>query len=106
VANCDQLAQLAGLIAVCGLFTFGLFVAVPAVRHDPAQSSLLRPTLRDIRWVAFAITIAGMLCVLIVQTGRSIDGTMLAWPGFSGAWEVVFEWDLVNYLRKLQDVAP
>jgi copper transport protein len=83
--------ELAGLIAVCGLFTFGLFVAVPAVRHYPAQSTLLRPTLRDIWWVAFAITIAGMLCVLIVQIGRSTDGTTLAWPGFSDAWHKLLD---------------
>jgi copper transport protein len=82
---------LAGLIAVCGLFTFGPFVAAPAVRGDQVRSTILQHTLRLGWWVGFGIALLGMICVLIVQIGRATDGSTLAWPGLSAVRDVLFD---------------
>jgi copper transport protein len=81
--------EVMGLIAVCGFFAFGLFVAVVALRLDPIFA--LRQTMRLVWWISFAVAIAGMLGVLVVQIGRATDGSTLGWPGFDNARNMLFD---------------
>jgi copper transport protein len=83
--------ELAGLIAVCGVFPFGLFVALPAMRNNPGSSAIFRAALRDVWWIGFGLAIGGMAFVLIVQIGRTADGSTLAWPGFSAVRDLLIE---------------
>jgi copper transport protein len=72
--------ELAGLVAVCGFFSFALLVLFPSLKRDMRIIETLSHMLRVAWWVSWLIALTGMLAVLMVQISRVTGDSLFSWP--------------------------
>jgi copper transport protein len=81
--------ELAGLVAVCGFFSFALFVLFPALKKDEEIIGALGSPLRIAWWVGWLIALTGMLAVLLVQVSRVTGDSHFSWPDRAAVRQVL-----------------
>ncbi len=72
--------ELAGLIAVAGLFSFAILVLCPSSTGDSAARDRLASPLGATWWIGWLIALLGMLAILLVQVSRVTGDSLFTWP--------------------------